>query len=235
MALPLGALAVLAEMGLLNHPLALAVVLMLAAPSLTGAPNFAIMLGHDPAPGVRLLVLSTALFPLTALPVLYILDPAGTGTIGAIILSFNLLAAILGAVGLGFAMRWLAPQLGQTRAQSALDGCAALLLAIVVVGLMSAIGPLLRSDAPAFAGWMATALIINVALVSSTLMCLARTRAGMPLSTAIYAGNRNIALFLIVLPEEAVAPLMIFIGCYQVPMYLTPMLLSRLQRRVLRT
>jgi len=47
--------------------------------------------------------------------------------------------------------------------------------------------------------------------------------------TSIVAGNRNIALFLIVLPPEVAGPLMIFIGCYQIPMYLTPMVLTYLR------
>ena len=51
---------------------------------------------------------------------------------------------------------------------------------------------------------------------------------------AIGAGNRNIALFLVALPAEVIAPLMIFIGCWQLPMYLTPVLLPRLYERMLR-
>ena len=50
---------------------------------------------------------------------------------------------------------------------------------------------------------------------------------------AIGAGNRNIALFLVALPPEVLAPLMIFIGCWQLPMYLTPVLLPRLYERML--
>ena len=50
---------------------------------------------------------------------------------------------------------------------------------------------------------------------------------------AIGAGNRNIALFLVALPPEVLAPLMIFIGCWQLPMYLTPLLLPRLYERML--
>ncbi|MEO0402822.1 MAG: hypothetical protein AAF214_10645, partial [Pseudomonadota bacterium] len=87
MGLPLCAIAVIGLLGGTHLPLALAVSLMLAAPSLTGAPNFAIMMGQDPAPGMRLLVLGTALFPLTALPVLVILDPTGGGALSAFALS----------------------------------------------------------------------------------------------------------------------------------------------------
>ncbi|MEL6800559.1 MAG: hypothetical protein AAFO80_11815 [Pseudomonadota bacterium] len=223
MALPLAALGLFATTGLLTLPLALAVALMLAAPSVTGAPNFAIMVGHDPAPGMRLLVLGTALFPLTALPVLIVLNPGGAGALGALNLSLGLLLAILASVGTGFAIRRLRPTLGS--AQATLDGIAALLLAIVVVGLMSAIGPLLRTDPGTLALWLAAALAVNFGLVLATLLA---TRSK-DIATAIYAGNRNIALFLIVLPEGVAAPLMIFIGCYQIPMYLTPVLLARLR------
>jgi len=43
----------------------------------------------------------------------------------------------------------------------------------------------------------------------------------------VMAGNRNIALFLVALPEPVMAPLLIFVGCYQIPMYLTPLLTGR--------
>ena len=227
--LPLTAVAVFAGLRLLSEPLALAVTLMLAAPSVTGAPNFAIMAGADPAPGMRLLVLGTALFPLTALPVLSLLDLTEGGAWGALSLSLGLLLTILVAVGLGVALRRAMPALAQPEAQGARDGVAALLLASVVVCLMSAIGPLLRTDPATLLLWLAAALAINFGLVLTTLWLGRRIVASITLPTAIYAGNRNIALFLIVLPDAVAAPLMIFIGCYQIPMYLTPILLSRLR------
>ncbi len=226
---PLFVAGALWTLGVADHPLSLAVVLMLAAPSLIGAPNFAIMMGRDPVPGMRLLVLGTALFPFTAFPVLWLLDPTGAGALGALSLSLGLLAAILGAAGLGFALRFFRPGLGTPMAQGALDGVAALLLAVVVVGLMSAVGPLLRSQPLELLKWLAVALFINVFLVVATLQVSRWTKLRMRISTAIYAGNRNIALFLIALPDAVAAPLLVFVGCYQIPMYLTPVLLSRLR------
>lgn len=58
---------------------------------------------------------------------------------------------------------------------------------------------------------------------------LGRHRMGGPLALA--AGNRNIALFLVALPAEVMAPIMVFVGCWQVPMYLTPVLLRWLYAR----
>jgi ACR3 family arsenite transporter len=34
-------------------------------------------------------------------------------------------------------------------------------------------------------------------------------------------------LFLVALPETVTAPLLVFIGCYQIPMYLTPLVTGR--------
>ncbi|MGP6087904.1 hypothetical protein [Antarctobacter jejuensis] len=228
-ALPVVVALLLGLFGLSGYSLALAVTLLLAAPSLTGAPNFAIMMRRDPAPGMRLLVLGTALFPLTAFPVLLILDPAEGGVFGAFSLSLGLLVAILLAVGAGFAVRHVLPSLGHVRSQGALDGFAAILLAVVVVSLMSAIGPYLRADPSSLAMWLLAAIAVNFGLVAVTLKLCRRANLRFTLATAIYAGNRNIALFLIVLPEAVADSLMIFVGCYQIPMYLTPMLLSRLK------
>lgn len=44
----------------------------------------------------------------------------------------------------------------------------------------------------------------------------------------VVAGNRNFALFLIVLPAATTDPLLIFRGCYQIPMHLTPILMRRI-------
>jgi hypothetical protein len=176
---------------------------------------------------MRLLVLSTALFPLTALPLMVLIDPQGTGVIGALSLSLGLLAAVFGAVGLGFGLRRWRPNLRAPKPQATLDGLAAVLLGVVVIGLMSAIGPLARAAPLTLLMWVLAVIAINFGLVLVTLWLARSMRASIPTATAIYAGNRNIALFLIVLPPELTAALMIFIGCYQIPMYLTPFLLSR--------
>lgn len=222
-ALPMTALAVFAALGWLEVPLAIAVALMLSAPSVTGAPNFAVMLGQDPAPGMRLLILGTAVFPLTALPVLTVLSGTGAGAIGQAAL---LLVVILGAVGLGFALRAGRPALAARN--DVLDGIAAILLGVVVVGLMAAIGPLVRSAPITLLGWILAVMAIHLSQTLTALFVTRRFGGQMAIPTAIYAGNRNLALYLIVLPPDVAAPLMIFVGCYQIPMYLTPMILARL-------
>jgi len=231
-ALPLAGLALCAGLGVLDTAFGLAVVLMLCAPSVTGAPNFAIMAGQDPGPAMRVLVLGTLLFPLTVLPVLALLPQLG-GTGAALRAVGWLIGVTMLAVAGGFAARSLLlphPSQAQIRA---LDGVAALALGVIVVGLMSAIGPLVRSDPWRLAVWLGAVVAVNFGL---QLVCFALLRRrwgaqGWAVPVAIVAGNRNIALFLVALPPAITDPLLLFIGCYQIPMYLTPVLLRRLYDR----
>ncbi|MDJ0637652.1 MAG: hypothetical protein QNJ20_02365 [Paracoccaceae bacterium] len=218
---PLAALTVLLAVGLADTPAGLAIALVLAAPSVTGAPNFAIMTGRDPTGAMRLLLLGTGVFPLTVIPV-FLLLPALPTLASVLESAARLLAVIVLSVGLAFLLRRNRPLTGASRA--ALDGTAALLLGVVVIGLMSAVGPALRAAPTQLALWLAFALTLNFGLQ----ILAYRLKPNRDAGEAIVAGNRNIALFLVALPEPLVAQLLLFIGCYQVPMYLTPMVARRL-------
>lgn len=61
-------------------------------------------------------------------------------------------------------------------------------------------------------------------LVFVSALCIG-PRSAVPVSNI--AGNCNIALFLVVLPAATTDPVLIFIDYYQIPMYLTPILLQR--------
>jgi hypothetical protein len=230
--LPLVAVAVLTLTGVQPGSLAVAVVLMLSAPSITGSPNFTVMAGHDPAPALRLLVIGTALLPLTALPVFLALPTLGDtdqvlGAVG------RLLVVILGATAAAFALRVAAVPRLRPRVVNALDGAGAIILALMVVALLSAIVPAFTRDPVALAGWMGAAFAVNFGFQLATFMLVRRVgRGANAVPLAIIAGNRNIVLFLVALPPETTGPLLIFIACYQIPMYLTPLLLARLYRAV---
>ena len=145
-----------------------------------------------------------------------------------LISAFRLMVVVFGAVGLAFAIRrWHWPVLADKH-RDALDGVSAIVLGIVVIGLMSAAGPALWERPSVFAAWLAFAFALNLGLqtLSARLMPVAdeKDRPG----TALVAGNRNIGLFLVALPPETIDPLLIFIGVYQVPMYLTPLIMRRI-------
>ncbi|MGR3615925.1 MAG: hypothetical protein ACU0BB_07770 [Paracoccaceae bacterium] len=208
-------------------PLAAVVVLVLAAPSVTGAPNFTQMVGGNPAEALRILVLGTAILPLTALPVFLLLPQLGDLQ-AVLAAAARLMVVVIGAVLFGFAARHLlAPDMSE-KGQQALDGATSIALAVIVVALMSAIVPAFRTDPALLLWWLAVAFAVNFGMQIITYSVLTRLgRNSQAIPAGIIAGNRNIALFLVALPAATTDPLLIFIGCYQIPMYLTPILLKR--------
>lgn len=235
MLLPMALLAVLKTLGWGQGPIALALVLASAAPAITGTVNLALMLRLDGGRMMQLLVLGTAIFPLTIAPVLLALPELGSLSAVAVS-SLRLLVVIVLATSVGFALRawWLPkPDPGQL---AALDGAAVLAFSIIAVGLMAALNPALRGDPYAVLIWAAVAFALSYTLQLAALLTLRRSPklhgAAGPLALA--AGNRNMALFLVALPPDIIAPLMIFIGCWQLPMYLTPILLPGLYNWALR-
>lgn len=221
-ALPLIALIFFLTLGLASATMALAIILLCAGPSVTGSPNFTALMGHDPAPPMRLLILGTAIFPLSVLPIFW-LTP-GLGDPGIVMAATaRLIAVILVAAAAGFALRmaW-APDTAQIKA---IDGASAITLSVVVIGLMFALAPALKTDPTLVAKWMVLAIAVNFAFQFTAFKILRDP------GEAIVAGNRNIALYLVALPASITDPLLIFIGCYQIPMYLTPMIMARLYQR----
>lgn len=225
--MPLAVLSGFAFTNTLEHPVALAIVLMLAAPSVTGAPNFLIMMGKDPAVALRILIVGTAVFPLTVLPVLSAIPTLNVEMAASATL--RLIVAILCTTALGFTLRHVAFSNLRNATRAKLDGLSAIALSVIVVGLMSEIGPMMWAN-PMGLLWMALAVLsLNLGLQITAYFGLRRYSADAA-AIALIAGNRNIALFLIALPSEITGPLLIFIGCYQIPMYLTPILMKRIYR-----
>lgn len=210
--------------------LATGLILMAAASPISGSPNLTLLTGNDPAPSLRLLIVGTALLPLTVLPIFW-LTP-GLGSAEEIVLAaLRLLVLIAVAAAAAFSLRAAFMRDPDAKTLRAIDGFSALLMAVLVIGLMSAIGPALREEPLRLALNLAAAFAANFGLQLLAVFLLrsekySRSRAAI----AIAAGNRNMALFLAALPSGVTDPLLLFIGCYQVPMYLTPLFLGRIYR-----
>ncbi len=222
---PLLALLVLWLFGVAGSPFALAIVLVLAAPPVTGSPNFTILMGEAPAAAMRLLLIGTAALPLTMIPVLSFAPDLGS-VADVIRAAFRLLVVIAVTVGLAFALRGLVLQSLSDPVRDAIDGASAIALGIVVVGLMSAVGPALTDAPTQFGLWLLFACLVNFGLQIAAFF-IAPVPTVERTATSIVAGNRNIALFLVALPPETMLDVLLFIGCYQIPMYLTPVLMKR--------
>lgn len=210
--------------------IATALVLMMAASPISGSPNLTLLTGNDPAPALRQLVVGTAILPLTIIPVFWL--ASGLGSPSQVMGASTKLLAIIGVATTGaFALRVLFAHKPAPRALAAFDGLSAIGMAVVVVGLMSAVGPAIHAEPRMFVLVLAVAFAGNFGLQILTALWLKRSGAHhLSAPLGIVAGNRNVALFLAALPAATTDPLLLFIGCYQIPMYLTPILLGRLYR-----
>jgi arsenite transporter len=77
-------------------------------------------------------------------------------------------------------------------------------------------------------GWSCSHFNIPLQMAASLAARRSDPRASPALG--VVAGNRNVALFLSVLPAQTADELLLFIGCFQVPMYVTPFVLARWYR-----
>ncbi len=214
-----------------SGPIALALVLMATASSIFGSANLTILTGNDPAPALRLLVIGNALLPLTVLPVFWFLPELQAS--GAVFSAAGrLLVIILVTTVVAFAVRHCFFSNATEGALHAIDGFSVLALAIVVIGLMSAIGPALKTEPMQVALVLAVCCAANFGLqIVTWIVSGALGWENGKAAHSIVAGNRNMGLFLTALPVSVTDPLLLFIGCYQIPMYLTPLVLGKFYKR----
>lgn len=230
LALPLGVWAGAQALGLGAHPASLALVLMCAAPSIMGSPNISMMLGAPPDYALRLMVVGTALLPLTVLPVFAIMPAVqGTAAVGQAAVR---LVALIGLSALAaMVVQRVALRHGHPKTHQRLEGVSALALAVFVIGLMPQVSALALQAPATLVFWLMVAFGANMGgQILAWYLLRGRLPHAQAVPLALITGNRNIALFLVSLPAETTAPIMGFIGCYQLPMYLTPLLMARLYR-----
>lgn len=120
----------------------LAAVFVFAAPALSGGPNLAIILGGDPEPAFRLMIVGTLLLPLTVLPIFWLLPQFGD-LLAAVNLALRAFVVIVVAMAAGFLVRAYGLPRPRPDQSNALDGAMTLALAVIVVGLMAALRPAL--------------------------------------------------------------------------------------------
>ncbi|NOD34485.1 MULTISPECIES: hypothetical protein [unclassified Ruegeria] len=217
--------------GWIGTPVLLSLLIMAAAPSISGSPNMCLMMGHAPEHAMRLMVVGTALLPLTALPIFLVMPQLGDVQ-SVLWAGVRLLLTILCATGAAiFVRRTVLRNPSQSMLMN-LEGMGTLTLAVFVIGLMPSVSATALEDPALAAFWIAFACLANF---GAQIVMFRFTQGKLPAAQAtavsLIAGNRNIAIFFVALPTEVTAPIMAFIGAYQIPMYLTPMIMRRLYQK----
>ncbi len=210
----------------------LAATLVAAASPISGSPNLVVLMRGDAVLALRWLIAGTVMLPLTCLPVLLLVfddQPA----MGLLLPSAKLLLLIGTATVSALAVHQYVHRQGVVLSPSALDGAAAITLAIMVVGLMSAVhAP--ETTLHSFFVALGAAIVINVGFqgLGATGSRTLKHPPQRTIGTGVIYGNRNIALYLTALPASSTEPLLLFIACYQIPMYLTPLIGDFFYRRL---
>ncbi len=205
-----------------------AIVLLSAGASVSASPHLSVMVGHEPAPALRILVLGTALLPLTIIPILWLLPQFGDVS-AVLAASSRLFFVIAVSATIAFMLRHFFFKNAHQSIIKSVDGLSGIFLYFIVVGLMAAVGAAIWNDLELFFSTLVAAFAINFGLQILFYVLLKSEKYQtdrVPIS--IIAGNRNMALFLTALPVSVTDPMLLFIGCYQIPMYLTPVLLGKL-------
>jgi len=222
---------VLLIMRVLSVPVAWQVPITLvgAASFITGGPSIVMMLGGNGGAAIRLLVISTLALPITAFPVLALL-PLHSSHIMLVKTAIVLALVVLGALIVARLLRKYVLSAYNVKQRQVLDGLSAIVLAFIVLGLMAAIHT--AWDQPdLLLKTLFWACVINFAYQVLGLGLNHLFSMKLPIVLGVMTGNRAVAIFLTALPASTYQPFLLFIACYQIPMYLTPLLGNYVYRR----
>lgn len=225
MALPVCLACMLLLIGFGSSAMAISMVLATAAPPLIGSSTLAALMKADPEPAFRTMVLGHALLPVTMIPLFLILPELGD-PVASILASGQLFVFLLPAAALGLIARAVTLPDMKPRQAEAVDGVSTLVLMLLVFGLMGALGPSMRAAPHEVLILLGLAFLVNFGIqIGSFALLKPHRRHEEAVSLAIASGNRNVSLFIIALPPDLLSFFLVFLGTYQVPMFLTPLLM----------
>jgi BASS family bile acid:Na+ symporter len=231
LACPLLAFAIAWSTGL-DGPLGAGLVIMATGCAATSSPAFARLVGLDGEISLVVAVLSTLLVPFTA-------PPLALGLMGIdLAISLPALMTRLGlVVGLpllvSLAIRRLAGEARLDRYGRAVDGAVVLLVVLYGFGVMDGMQAKILAEPFWVLGGLALAFAGNFGLNLLTALAV-RPLAGarVALAAGLLSGNRNMALYLAVLPAATDSRILLFFALCQFPLFLSPFLLRPVYDRL---
>ncbi|MEP3630652.1 MAG: hypothetical protein ABJN04_11680 [Hyphomicrobiales bacterium] len=210
------------------NPIYVALLLVFSSAPISASPSLTMITGNDPAPSLRLLIVATALLPLTILLPLWLMPAFGDPEM-IVWIAAKLFFIIFAASMLAFAIRrFFVPEISKPKVKS-IDGLTTIMMAVIVTGLMTGFGDAAINRPFEIVVTLCVAFAANIGMQIITWHGLGFFKIGKSRAAySISAGNRNLAIFLAALPLSVTDPILLFIACYQIPMYLTPTLLGSL-------
>lgn len=230
LALPVALGAAIAAMGEPSG-VTLALLMQASAPPIMSAPAFALLLGLDPRLVLAVMVGAMALTPLSA-PLLVAHFSHGALALDSLGLAVRLGAVLGGTAAAGLGLRWMLSPARVALLRQHLDGVNVLLLGLLAVGLMDGVTRWFLAD-PAFVATLTgLAFALSLGALALTALLFRSVGAGDALMLGFAAGHRNISVMVAatgaVLPPET----WLYVAVAQFPIYLLPLFLLPLARRI---
>ena len=211
--------------------LATAIVLMAAAPPIMSSIAFSLLLRLDTPLATIAVFLATLLVPLTLPPLaLALLDLRLTVGIGELMLRIGVLA--FGAAAAAAAIRVFVPARVLGDRADEIDGLSVLMLLLFGIAIMDGVTATALRDPGLVALAVGLAFAANITLQAAgagLFWWLGRRQA---LTVALVSGNRNMGLLLAALAGTADAEVALYFAVGQLPIFMLPLLLRPLYRRL---
>lgn len=231
MACPLLAWALTRALGF-EGGLAAALVIAATGCAATSSPAFARLVGLDGELALVVSLLSTLLVPFTAPPLaLELLGIDLAISTGGLMLRLALLVGLPLLVSIAL-RRWMGPQ-RLTEWGLSVDGAVVLLVVLYGFGVMDGILARLLAEPALVLGGIALAFGGMLGLNAATALAFAGEGRRLALSAGLLSGNRNMALYLAVMPTATDSRILLFFALCQFPLFLSPFLLRPLYARLM--
>ncbi|MEL3892146.1 hypothetical protein V6B08_17835 [Ferrovibrio sp. MS7] len=218
----------------LPAPLNAAIVLMAAAPPIVSAAAISFILGLDAALAVIVIVLSTALVPLTLPPLAFIL--LGIQVEMSLPEFMARLALLVGSAFIAaLVLRRFTSPAWRIENARLLDGTSVLVLVLFAVAIMAGVTDKMLQSPGYVALTTLAAFIANLSLQAlgyGVARLVFRLRPPASATLALLTGNCNMGLVMVALADKAEFDMVVFFAMGQLPMYMLPGLLYPLYKKL---
>lgn len=199
----------------------------------TSSPAFARLVGLDGEVAFVVSILSTFLVPFTAPPMaLGLMNIDLALSLGGLMTRLALLVGL--PMALSLVLRRIIPAPALAREARAVDGMVVLLVAAYGVGVMDGVLALFMASPLHVLSGVALAFGGCLGLNLATALAFSAAGPRLSLAAGLLSGNRNMALYLAVLPQETAPDILLFLTLCQFPLFLSPFLLGPVYRRLRR-
>jgi len=209
----------------------LAIMLQAIASPMMAAPAFAAVMGLDATLVLTTLVASTAIMPLTAPMFAYVfVGPALT--LSPLALGLKLFAILVGSLLVAVATRRFVGLPALLRYNEQINGLNILLVFIFVAAVMQDVAARFAAEPAIMIGLTVFTFVLSFAVLGLTALLFARAGRERAFVLGLMASQRNMGLMLAATGGALPDLTWLYFALAQFPIYLSPLLLSSLARRL---